>query len=179
LGGGVFTETAGSCDANSSAITTSISNLTSRGVPVVAATGNNGSRNGISWPACISQAIKVSSVFNDAIGTTLSDFANIGKPANYVGPILLAPGGNLSSPSSAVKSASRTSTTSTVSFRGTSQAAPHAAGVYAAIKAANPAGISVADATAWIVSTGSIPVTYNLPLPVGIQTYRRIRIPNL
>jgi hypothetical protein len=50
--------------------------------------------------------------------------------------------------------------------------------VYAAIKTVIP-GISVADtdATAWIVTTGSIPVTYNLPAPVGIQTYRRIRIP--
>jgi hypothetical protein len=51
------------------------------------------------------------------------------------------------------------------------------AGVYAAINAAI-SGISVADATAWIVTTGSIPATYNLPAPVGIQTYRRIRIPN-
>jgi hypothetical protein len=64
-------------------------------------------------------------------------------------------------------------------MRGTSQASPHVAGIYAAVKAAHSLGISVADIAAWIVSTASIPATYNLPTPVGIQTYRRVHIPNL
>ncbi len=176
LGGGIFAQTAGACDTASSAITTLISNLTSRGIPVVAATGNNGSRNGISWPACVSQAIKVSSVANDASGTSLASFANIGNPSSFVGPILLAPGG---SSTTSIRSADHSSTTATKLMKGTSQASPHVAGIYAAVKAAYPSGISIADITAWIVSTASIPVTYNLPAPVGTQTYRRVRIPNL
>ena len=78
-----------------------------------------------------------------------------------------------------VLSADRVSTTATKLLKGTSQAGAHATGVYAALKAANPSGISVADATAWIITTGSIAVTYTLPAPVNTQTYRRIRIPNL
>jgi hypothetical protein len=168
LGGGIYSK---DCGNGLSAV---IESLTSRGVPVVVATGNDGSRNGISWPACTPHTIKVSSVVNDTNGTALAGFANIGDPALYKGPILLTPGGG---GGSLIRSADRASTTATKQLQGTSQAAPHAAGVYAAIKAAVP-GISVADATAWIVTTGSIPVTYSLPAPVGIQTYRRIRIPN-
>ncbi|MBF6649106.1 S8 family serine peptidase [Methylobacter sp. BlB1] len=178
LGGEIFS---GDCPNYSINVKNAIESLASRGVPVVVATGNNGSsdgksgsRNGISWPACVPYAIKVSSVFNDTNGTALAEFANIGDPANFTGPILLTPGGG---GGTLVRSADRASTTATKQLQGTSQAAPHAAGVYAAIKAAIP-GISVADATAWIITTGSIPVTYNLPAPVNTQTYRRIRIPN-
>jgi hypothetical protein len=178
LGGEIFS---GDCPNYSTNVKNAIESLASRGVPVVVATGNNGSsdgksgsRNGISWPACVPYAIKVSSVFNDTNGTALAGFANIGDPASFTGPILLTPGGG---GGTLVRSADRASTTATKQLQGTSQAAPHTAGVYAAIKAAVP-GISVADATAWIVTTGSIPVTYNLPAPVNTQTYRRIRIPN-
>ncbi len=148
IGGQVFSQTAGpapNCNTFSPAITTAISNLTSRGVPVIAATGNNGSRNGISFPACVSQVIKVSSVANDTSGTALAGFANIGNPSSFVGPILLAPGG---SSTTSVRSADRSSTTATKLMKGTSQASPHVAGMYAAIKAANPSGVSVADVTA-------------------------------
>ncbi|MBS0423415.1 MAG: S8 family serine peptidase [Proteobacteria bacterium] len=164
------------CNNANPSVATTVASLTSRGIPVVGATGNNSDKEKISWPACISQAVKVSSVANDASGTALAGFANIGNPASFVGPILLAPGG---SNTTTVLSADRTSTTATNAFRGTSQATPHASGIYyAALKAANSTGLSVADATAWIVTTGSIPVTYTSPSPVNTQTYRRIRIPN-
>lgn len=176
LGGADYPQTSGDCDNFIPAIKTLILNLTSRGVPVVAAAGNNSSRNGISWPACVSQAIKVSSVRNNTSGTTLSGFSNIGNPSSFIGPILLAPGGG---DGTSIRSADRASTTATKLQSGTSQAAPHVAGIYAAVKAAFPSGISVADITAWVVSSASIPVTYNLPSPVGTQTYRRVRIPNL
>ncbi|MBP6075804.1 MAG: S8 family serine peptidase [Nitrosomonas sp.] len=164
------------CDNALPSVSNTVANLTSKGIPVVAATGNNSNKNGISWPACISQAIKVSSVANDVNGTALAGFANIGNPASFTGPILLAPGG---SSTTTVNSSDRISTTATKLLKGTSQATPHATGIYAALKAANPTGISVADATGWIVSTGSIALTYSLPSPVNTQTYRRIRLPNL
>lgn len=69
-----------------------------------------------------------------------------------------------------------TSTTGTAQYSGTSYAAPHVSGFYAAVKAASP-GASVADVTAWVVTTDSIPVTVNLP-GVGNQIFRRIKAPN-
>ncbi|MGZ4994297.1 MAG: S8 family peptidase [Methylobacter sp.] len=159
----------GDCGNYFPTITPVIEHLTSRGIPVVAGTGNDSYKDGIGWPACVPHAIKVSSVANDATGTDVSWFANIAAPGNFTGPFLLAPGGGINSASSA-------STTATEQLMGTSMASPHAAGVYAAIKAAVP-GISVADATAWIVTSGSIPVTYTLPAPAGTQTYRRLRMP--
>lgn len=163
IGGGLFSS--GTCPT---LINTVVSNLTSRGVPVIAATGNNGNSTQISWPACASNVIKVSSVRNDATGTTKSSFANIGSQSSFTGPFLLAPGGG---DGTNVRSSSRTTTTSTMLMSGTSMAAPHAAGIYAGIKATNPSGVDVASVTAWIVSTGSIPVT------IGSETYRRIRLP--
>jgi subtilisin family serine protease len=172
LGGNVYPADCSSADP---AVTNAIQNLTSRGVPVVVATGNNGNKNGIAWPSCVPQTIKVASVQNDAMGTTLSSFSNVGNPQSFTGPILLTPGGG---GGTTVNSADRASTSATKAMQGTSMAAPHAAGVYAAIKAGVP-GISVADATAWIVTTGSFAVYYALPAPVGSQTFRRIRIPTL
>jgi subtilisin family serine protease len=172
LGGGSYSS---DCPSYDTAVTNTIANLTSQGVPVVVAAGNDSNKNAISWPACVPQTIKVSSVANDSQGTTLAGFANIGVPANFTGPIFLAPGG---SSSTTVTSADRASTIATFAMRGTSQATPHLSGVYAAVKAGVP-GISVADATAWIATTGSIGVTYTLPAPTGTQSYRRLHIPAL
>jgi hypothetical protein len=61
-------------------------------------------------------------------------------------------------------------------MQGTSQAAPHATGFYALIKNASP-GITVADASAWIISTGSIQVTLNLGAPHNNVNFRRLRMP--
>lgn len=173
------------CAYKDATVAAKITQLKSRGIPVVVATGNNSELNGISWPACNPDTIKVSSVGNDSVGTILSSFANIGTPANYTGPILLAPGGNGgSSPNYVVSSVTTTNTTSGVpstlatwGIGGTSQAAPHVSGIYAMLKAAS-LGISVADATGWIVDQASIAVTYNVGIPATPQTYRRIKLPN-
>lgn len=152
-----------------------VSNLNSKGVPVIASTGNNSNKGAISSPACTPLVIKVSSVKNDSTGTTLSNFANIGSQSAFSGPILLAPGGE--SGGTGIVSSHSALTLVTVAKSGTSQAAPHVSGLYAAIKAATP-GTSVANATAWIMTTSSIPVTINLPAPVGNQVFRRVRAPN-
>ena len=169
LGDGLFFR---DCPWQDAGVTNAVQNLTSRGVPVVVATGNDGFTNAISWPACVPQTIKVSSVVSDATGTIRSGFANIARPANFTGHILLAPGGGSGT---YIYSAGIASPTAILRLQGTSQAVPHVAGVYAAIKAAIP-GISVADATAWIVSSGSIRVPVNLP--GFVQNFPRIRIPD-
>ncbi|MDE2389930.1 MAG: S8 family serine peptidase, partial [Betaproteobacteria bacterium] len=171
--GGNFYPNQSACPVTS--INTAVTDLLSRGVPVIAATGNDYNKSSIASPACVPGIIKVSAVRNDSTGTTLSSFANIASQTLFPGgPFLFAPGGG---DGTGVRSADRVSTTATKLMQGTSQAAPHVAGLYAAVKAANPGGVSVADVTAWIVTTGSIPVTINLP-SIGNQTFRRVRAPN-
>jgi hypothetical protein len=157
LGMGRYT---GGCTEPS--FTLAVSNLHSRGIPVVAATGNEGQTNAIAFPACTPKVIKVGGTVNSGTGNVVSTTSNMANPALYDGPFLLAPGFN-------VRSAYGPNTTAVLG--GTSQASPHVAGYYAVVKAAIP-GISVPDATAWIVGTGSVPVTYNT------FAYRRIQAPS-
>lgn len=176
LGGTVYSKET-DCMSVSTLMNNAVADLTSRGVPVVVATGNNSVKNAIAWPACVAKAIKVSSVPNDGQGTTVSAFANMALPTNFTGPIFLAPGGG---GGSTVYSADRSSTTATIGMSGTSMATPHVSAFYAAIKASSP-GISVADATAWIAGAGSVPVTYQFPAVFGTGptvTFRRLRLPN-
>lgn len=169
LGGGLY---GGTCDSENSSFALAVANLHSRGVPVIAATGNSGSTSGISFPACISKVIKVSSVNNDRSGTVRPSYANIAPPGNYDGPIFLAPGGNGFSDS--VDSASAVGPTIMTRMSGTSMAAPHVAGFYAAIKSGEP-GASVANITALISSTASIAAPQ--ALSSGTYGFRRIRSP--
>jgi subtilisin family serine protease len=166
------------CPSVHSGITQTIQQLTSVGVPVVVASGNDSFKDGLSWPACVPHTIKVGSVANDATGTAVANFANLGPQQNYIGPIFLAPGGHSNAGiESWVRSAIPKTSVETLGLRGTSMAAPHVAGVYAAVKAAVP-GISVPDVSAWIASNASIPVNVTLAAPYGTQTFPRVRLPN-
>lgn len=163
----------GNCSANTG-VESAIADLISKHIPVVVATGNDSIKNGIAWPACVPNTIKVSAVDNSpttAGGTAIASYANIANPNNYTGQMLLAPGGSVAT--AYVFSAGIDPALPVIGMVGTSQAAPHVSGLYAAIKAAVP-GITLADATGWIVNTSSIPVT---DPGTGIS-YRRIKIPN-
>ena len=114
--------------------------LLNLGVPIIAVTGNQGYNGIIVWPACLPGVIKVSAVNNDGIGNTRAPYANLPNLASFPGAddfFWLAPGGGggaevLSSNPSSV------STTNTGFWTGTSIAAPHIAGLYAALKAIGP-----------------------------------------
>ena len=137
--------------------------------------GNNANRNGVAWPACVKGVVKVAAVSNDST-SSFGQFSNLGKPSMFTGPIYFAPGGSIDKNQKVVtqvESAGRASPTETKLMYGTSQAAPHVAGVFAALKAA---GFDLPGAIAWINGTGSVAMT--IPLPAGAQTYQRIRIPN-
>ena len=159
------------------AFATAVQTLFDRGVPVVAATGNNRYTNAINWPACVPRVIKVSAVNNDSFGNTHSFLANLPILSFFPDEFLwLAPGGgdftNVRS-----SNASASSTTLTGEFQGTSMAAPHIAGFYAVLKAVVP-GIAINDISNWIQANASVPVTFNFcstgpPCPT---TYRRPRL---
>jgi subtilisin family serine protease len=168
----------GSCDGHNPSFTSAIHNLASRGVPVVVATGNDSHRNFIRYPSCISQTIKVSGVENNLVGNAIYTQGNYGVPNNYIGGangggFFLAPSGG---GATFVWSSVHTGVLALNGFQGTSQAAPHVAGIYAAIKAAMP-GSTVAGATAWLNSTGSVQVNLDLGTPNGVQAFRRLQMP--
>ena len=116
LGGGGFSSP---CDASESLRKTAIDNLRAVNVATVIASGNNGSDNSISTPACISTAISVGSTTKT---DSISSFSN---RADFLS--LMAPGSSINS--SVPGENFRV-------FNGTSMAAPHVAGTWAVLKQA-------------------------------------------
>jgi len=174
LGGGRFST---SCPNEVPAVTTAIRNLRDLGVPVVAAAGNDSYFGAIGFPACVPNAIKVSSHTNDGVGNTLSSFSNLPRPSHFAGdPIWLAPGGgNGTSIRSALAGVQAYG-----GMSGTSQAAPHIAGLYAAAKSAVP-GWRVDEATSWLVGNASTALSVSFCTqapcaPSATEIIRRVRL---
>ena len=167
LGGGAFSA---SCPTMYPSIALTIANLHSKGIPVVAAAGNDAHTTQIAWPACLPYVIKASAVSNDGVGTSRASYANIADPAYFPDPFVLAPGGDIGA---FVRSSSYPNDTSMLGLVGTSMAAPHVTGFYIAAKAVATSS-SVADISGWLLSDGgSIPVAISGSW--GTYNFRRIR----
>lgn len=155
------------CVTANPAWATAIANLVARNVPVIVATGNDGYKDRLSAPACLPGAVKVGALSNDGQLTTEASFSNRPVLGNFPGEVfLLAPGGQYTTGvANNVRSAYDGAYEG---MRGTSQAAPHIAGVYALFKAAVPTATN-ADIANWHIA--------NSPRTVaGIPV---VRLPNL
>lgn len=119
LGGGLFT---GTCDSNLDAM--AVNNAVASGVIVAVASGNDGTIDAVSSPACASGAIAVGAV-DDFDGRT--SFSNEGPQLDVV-----APGSPVTSLNAPINGGGF------ATFYGTSMATPHVAGLAALIIDANP-----------------------------------------
>jgi subtilisin family serine protease len=157
----------------------SIDRLRSAGVATVISAGNDGYTDAISTPGCISTAIAVgSSDKND----TISSFSNMASMVK-----LMAPGGlggtnpcymlqigvtNADIESSVPGTSSATNTNLYDCLFGTSMAAPHVAGAYAAVRSACPN--ATVDQILTALNDTGIPITDTRS--GGTETKPRIRV---
>ena len=138
------------CDYSVPAYQVIIAELRSLGIATVIATGNEGFVDSMGFPACLPNAISVSSTEKD---DSVSGFSN-----NAFFTSLMAPGGliNSSTPGNAF-----------VIANGTSMATPHVAGAWALMHDAHPA--SVFETLRALQETG-------LPIPDVTTTIPRINV---
>jgi len=136
LGGPVYST--GYCDSDVRKV--AIDRLGNAGIAVVISSGNNGYKDRLGSPACISSAISVGNTHNNDVVNSSSNSASTLD--------VLAPG-------TSVNSAFLNSSLSPIysSQTGTSMAAPHVAGAIALIKQVHP-GWSVSQVESYLKSNG-------------------------
>lgn len=150
----------GNCDSVTSwtsLFATAIGTLRARGTATFVSAGNDGALSTMQAPACIASALAVGAVYDSAMGAlSFSNCSDATTDADRVACFsnsssaldLLAPGSRVTSTGLL---------TNTVTYNGTSQASPHAAGG-AALIAQKRAGVTVDEIESVLESTGR-PVT--------------------
>ena len=130
---------AGDCDSVDPSMTSLITSLRTAGVATVISSGNGYQDAGMSWPGCLSPAISVGAT-TDA--DTVASYSNVSPTID-----LLAPGSSIESsvPGSAF-----------AWKNGTSMAAPHVAGAWAAARSASSA--ATVDAVLAALRTTGAPI---------------------
>jgi subtilisin family serine protease len=149
-GGSYFT---GTCDSGLPALTTSIADTRAMGMTTFAAAGNNGSKHGIGYPACVTGVVSVGATYDANVGS--ASYSACSDPTTAVDQItcfsqsepsldLLAPGAYVES--SVVGGG-------TANFVGTTMASPAAAAVAALLEQDEP-GLTPDQVEARLTSTG-------------------------
>ena len=133
LGGG---SSSGFCDSSDPSYTQVVTKLRNAGIAVVIAAGNESFKGAVGFPGCISTATTVGASSKTTPGNPekIASYSNMGTPVD-----ILAPGGDFGYPSalgnaSLILSSFKGSNVKYDRLAGTSMAAPHIAGVFAAIK---------------------------------------------
>lgn len=133
LGGGSYP---GTCDADQAELAAAVESLRSLGILTIAASGNEGNKQTMSAPACLSAAVAVGSSSKTDV---VSSFSNSSSKL-----ALLAPGEDI---------LSSWPQDSGNELTGTSQAVPHVAGAVAVLRGAAPAATATQVLSA-LTSTG-------------------------
>ena len=126
------------CDAENASLKAAVDNLKAVGIATIISAGNDGYKDALNAPACISSAISVGSTNDD------DDVSSYSNMASFID--LVAPGSD-------IKAAVPGGGVSTK--HGTSMAAPHVAGSFAVLKAANPTA-SVEDLLSMLSQSGTL-----------------------
>lgn len=139
IGGGKYTSAA-SCDSALSAYKTVVDDLRAVGIATVVASGNDGFKDGIGQPACISTAISVGSTID--AGSSVDTVSTFSNSASFL--TMLAPGQVITSsvPGGGFSG-----------FQGTSMATPHVAGAVAVLRQKCPSA-TVSQIITALTTTG-------------------------
>ncbi len=138
LGGSLYNSQS-QCDSDNGPTKAAIDNLKSVGIATIIATGNDGSCNGISQPACISSAVAVGASTKNDIETGFNNWH----------PSLQ----DLFAPGESINSSTGSSDTSFASWSGTSMATPHVTGAWAILLQNRPMA-TVDQILSTVISTG-------------------------